>query len=698
MSYVKINDELYLSNFINTFYEVSPQREQVNHILIYDRSGSMYNLLHDVVEDMIGHINTIPFGDSISIGWFSSEGNYRFILKGFVIKDSESYINIASLLRKNNTTINLTCFSNILIDATEVISETRDVLPGKFNLMFFTDGYPVVSNYQNEIANIMIALGRLAMEVSSSIFVGYGGYYNKELMSKMVNKVGGVLVHSSRLTDFTEAMKSFVNANTSRSNAIYIAYNEADVFCIDLNNNVVSVPFSAGYVSIPQNIKEFYVLTCGYEGKPTHPDSMLPGLYASAMIMSQQLKSDVALDIMQLIGDVHIVKLVSNAWTNADYGKAESAMLDGVRGFGFKEGVKLGAIVPSNTFCLVDLIDLFQSDSDAFFLPYVTGWEYKRIGSKRKTREGYPKFTHSNEVKCAFTDFTWNSTRLNLSILAKINGSIELSDDCSKFGFAKTYPTWVWRNYAIVKDGVLNMDGIYAQLSKETYDKLYKEGVVTQSPYDLNMVYWIDLTSIPLVNRSIATGNISAKKYCEYLWLEKLYEAEMKYLKYKLTQYEPEKAVSEAFTNEQNEYLKSQGVTANGFSPPTDEEEATDYYYATEFDVKIAGYSSLPKIDDVLDKCKSGKKLTDSQAMVKSVIDSIDIDIAQGNNPVPTIKNLINGAKKRLKTVRHTTQMSRFAILLSKKWFEDLDTRDGATLELSGHNFTFSIRDIKVEY
>ena len=703
MSYVKIRDDLYLSKLTNPFYNVSVPRGQVNHILIFDRSGSMWNLLHDLVEDMIVHIATIPAGDSVSIGWFSTEGLFRFILKGYVINGQESYDNIAKLLRQNNTTLNLTCFSDILTDTIGVIDEVGVVLPGQFNLMFFTDGYPVVSNYSVEIDKIMDTLSLLSTDVSSAVFVGYGGYYNKSLMSKMVNVIGGTLVHSSRLSDFTEAMKSFVGSTPVVSNFIKVdTTGDAKCFYIDSNHNVVNVPLtSLDNAQIPQNVQEFYVIDNNVSkwNDMVSPESMQVGLYAAAVVMSQNLKADVALEIMQFIGDIHVAKLLADAWTNAEYGRAEYAMLDGVRGFGFAEGKKLGYAIPSNAFCLVYLVDLLKADDKAFFYPFVQGWEYKRIGAKRSTKEGYPKFSYGNDVHCPINEFVWNESRLNLSMLAKIPGSIQLNDECEKYGFAKIYPTWVYRNYTLVKDGVLNVDGLYASLSQETYDKLYKEGVVAQAPFVESALYWINLTAIPLVNRIIASTNLSAKTFCEYLWMELENKAEMKYLKWRLQQLVPEKIVSEALTPEQNEYLKSQGVTANGFNPPTDEQEATDWYFATEFDVKIKGFSSLPKIEEVLEKCKSGKSLTDSQALMKSKMDELDKSIAVGaSNPVYAIERLISETKNRQKSIRNTIQTNKFAILLAKRWFSDLTTRDGAVVQLDNHTFTFSIRDTKVEY
>ena len=54
--------------------EMSPIISQRHHILIFDRSGSMYNSLSALIENMKKVIDKIPDNDYITILWFSSEG------------------------------------------------------------------------------------------------------------------------------------------------------------------------------------------------------------------------------------------------------------------------------------------------------------------------------------------------------------------------------------------------------------------------------------------------------------------------------------------------------------------------------------------------------------------------------------------------------------------------------------------------
>ena len=79
----------------------------------------------------------------------------------------------------------------------------------RFAFMLFTDCYPVVSNYGKEVDRIRAAVGKLKAVLTSALIVGYGDYYNKDLLTKMSERLGASLVHSSDLPSFSVAFKTF---------------------------------------------------------------------------------------------------------------------------------------------------------------------------------------------------------------------------------------------------------------------------------------------------------------------------------------------------------------------------------------------------------------------------------------------------------------------------------------------------------
>src|SRR6185369_12867543 len=164
--YLEIKPNLYLVEQEIT----NPQpnvNEASNHIWIYDRSGSMYGTLSEVVTDLKQKASTLSKGDSLSLAWFSGEGDFRFILKGFKITGDSDYKAIDKILSDNSTTRGTTCFSEDLED-TEKTLKDLEVL-GNFSLMLMTDGYPVVSNYNKEVEQILSVLKRLEGKVSTAL-------------------------------------------------------------------------------------------------------------------------------------------------------------------------------------------------------------------------------------------------------------------------------------------------------------------------------------------------------------------------------------------------------------------------------------------------------------------------------------------------------------------------------------------------
>jgi hypothetical protein len=85
------------------------------------------------------------------------------------------------------------------------------------------------------------------------------------------------------------------------------------------------------------------------------------------------------------------------------------------------------------------------------------------------------------------------------------------------------------------------------------------------------------------------------------------------------------------------------------------------------------GFSSEPKISDVIDKVKAGKKLTPSVEYMAAVIKRIDDYIAK-NSTADTHDAVVNQMIADMEAdkkgyARQIAQM-KFALLVSRKWFE----------------------------
>lgn len=721
METVKISNKYWLSQQpINKPDQPIKLREKVNHIWIYDRSGSMTWLLPSLAQDLIKHYQTVPEGDMISIGYFSGVGVYRFIVKGFVKADKKIAEDaFAKIINQNSSPIGTTCFSEILADANTVVQELAPFCDN-FALMFFTDGYPVVPDYRYELSQIFKAIDNIKGKLSRAIFVGYGDYYNRELLSKMTVAAGGALIHSSTLPEFSEPMAMFVGGEITPRYRVLIPADINDnlisVFTIDFNGESITQydeKLNEIFVDVGDGIKYVYFITTEKpkDTNMTTPMFIESGMYASGLILSQRLQADATLEVMGRLGDVAIIDQLNSSFTNDEFGQVENTMRKAV--FDVKEryteGKRLGYVPRRDRFCVLNLIEQLQSDKDAMFYPYSPAFHYKRIGAKTRQKDGYPLFTTGEpNPACALNTITWNATRMNISLLARITGYITLSDDCGKYGFSKTYPTWIYRNFSIVTDGVLHTQHMPISCSKATFDVLVKNKLVKKDVvWAEGEVYDLDLKKLPVMNRMIADDAMSAHNLCNRMVDEKMLEAKAKVLKWKRNELDPEKTVSAMPLSEaQKKYLESQGITNNGFNPPKEELPPTDFYIAQEFEVKMAKFSSLPSVEKTI--YKDTNKLTVSEKAVYDAWMEVPGNLRDAKSTDENIKyavllldNLIEMTKHQLREARNDIYRTKASVLLGKRWFPDLTDREGAEVKVLNHlgefNFTFTMRDIRVD-
>jgi hypothetical protein len=726
MRYLQIKPNLVLVEQPVAVNQNAPRRATgINHIWIYDRSGSMYGVLPQLAKDLCEKVRSLPVGDTLTLGWFSSEGERNFMVKGYKITGPEDHQKLADVINKNKHTLGTTCFSEILNDTDQVLKDLS-VFSSEFALCFFTDGYPVVSNYSREIESIHGAIKKIAGRIASSLLVGYSNYYNKELMSEMAAKLGGALIHSESLMAFSRELTSFmdqarengakqiveISAPLSKGSVVFgVNGRQVAVYEPSDKNEVAFVP-SEPNASIfvltnkaPKGATEVTISENELQ-RPTGKEPMIRAAYAASYLLTQRTKSDVALEVLATLGDRALIDSVSNAFTNTEYGRAEAQILDAMtepKKGRLTQGYAKNYLPPEDAFCLLDVLRILMADEEAFFYPQHDAFDYKRIGVGAKTKDGYPKFEADPQAKCSLSKLTWNKSMLNLSLQCQIRGTVELQGEYAKHGFTSTYPTYVYRNYALVKDGFLNVQKLPVSLSEDAFELLQANGVIDRKlGYLAGNVYVLSLDAVPVINRAIANGKTSATELCKKAYKELELEAQLKVLNFYKNQLDPDGKANlgkGALTADQELYLQSQGIGRNGFSPPTEKVEATDFYMAKEFEIKIKGHSSLPKVDEVIEKAKKGGKLTPTGQLIKSGVDLYQSNcLAKSEKAtLSAIDDKIGELKRELVKVRSDIQETKFAIILGKKWFDEFSSRDKSTLDLNGVEYNLAIEETKVE-
>jgi hypothetical protein len=155
-------------------------------------------------------------------------------------------------------------------------------------------------------------------------------------------------------------------------------------------------------------------------------------------------------------------------------------------------------------------------------------------------------------------------------------------------------------------------------------------------------------------------------------------------------------------SEEQQKFLISNGIDLkqNGlFSPPIESIEATDFYIAKTFEIKIEKLSSLPSINKVIEKTKNSKPLTLSESIVNAGIE--EYEKFKKHNAIKYRKTFleekINEYKSEIYKLRSDIQKTKFVIILGKKNFDEFNSRDNNVLTVDGKTFTFVYGEEKIK-
>lgn len=729
ISYLPIKDDLNI-----VFQEIKQKKkvkkkEPVNHIWIYDRSGSMYFNLPELTKQIIAMSKTLPKGDTLTLGWFSSEGQFNYMLKGFKITDSADYDSVEEIVRANSSVVGLTCFSEILTDAENVIDDLS-VISKKFSLHFFTDGYPVVSNYNREITNIFKAIEKINGKVTTAMIVGYGNYYNKELMTQMAEKLGALLIHSSAIPEYSNSVnrlmelsgsaetKEEIDSVVSSAIATYAVTDQGVVlYSIDENGKLYISPQSGKSTNIfyvtreKPNKKSWKKIDIDSIDFADSDNIVAKALYASALVLTQQTKTDIALEILGCVGDKSMVDSVTNAFTIEEYGKVEANIrkcVDDIT-YRFANGRDKNYLPPVDAFCVFDLLNILMKDDEASFFPFSDKFNYERIGVASKSSDEYPKFEADKNASSPFKKLVWHDKYLNLSVTAKINGKIKLNTidgtTPDELDFDEYFPTYVYRNYTFIKDGNVNIKKFHITSSEKTYMILKNKGIVIDDSFREDGTYCLDISTLPAINRKIADGRTSGTDLCKLVFEEQRRKAQLKSLKY-LRECEcdmDEDVAVDNYSSDQVRFLMLNGVQAEKgfvFSPPVEREPSTDKYIAKKFKIKIAKLSTLPKVVDVqkkikmLEEGKAKKDLTPVQYLIKEGLDMYENEkdfLMTEDDKRKWFDSTIDKLNNELKTIRSQIQETKFAIVLGKKWFDEFDSRAETALVVDEKTFNFEL-------
>lgn len=682
MQNIKVNNKLNLIKqpIKTTDNQTKSVSEPTDRILIFDRSGSMGWTLESLINDVAEQAKLFPDGDTFTAGWFSGSGQFGWICVGLSI--SENRDKIHDLLERYNRTVGMTNFSEILKDTEKVIDDLSP-LKHKVALTFFTDGYA-----NQGVDNIIGSLKAIAPKISSALFVGYGDWYERDLMSKMAKATSGILVHASNLEEYRKHSDTFNKIEYTKKVSVKILGNAQFVFSESQNGTFTSHLMDNNSVLVNEDTKNIYFLTEDTVKSPeTDIAEFESAIYGVTKNFLQSGNYLLALDLLGKVGDVYFIDKINNSYTISEYGAVESELQEAVTNTSlrFKSGKNTNYVPKDDAFCILELMDLLAKDENVKFLPYHPSFSYKKIGRPVKTLEGYPKFEAAKTAESPVASLTWSSKELNLSVLSRIPGTVTLDAEAPKYGLDTLFNTFIWRNYSIVSDGKLNVTKLPVKNVSEDTLKVLRENNIIESE---NGTVVLDLARIPMINRKIAFSYTNLNDACKLVKKETALEFSNKVLGYFFKQL-PEDVQEKIdavikpteFNTAQLAYLEKFGIKKDGsFDPPSEAADSTDILTVNEFEFSIDGLKTVPKIEDVKKKVEDSKnkpvKFTTSQSMMSNEISAVMAEMSNHSDLQNGLwlKERLEANRKELRTLRSQLNKVKFAVILGKTNFDQLPT------------------------
>ena len=747
---VSPSPSLYLnSQQVSKNAPAKPVEVPTNHIVVLDCSGSMYGELPKIREQLKKKLpKLIGVKDTLTMIWFSGRGQFGVLLEAEPVATLTDLQDVNKAIDRWIQPMGMTGFKEPLEEVGRVVDRIKKLNKGVFSLFFLTDG----CHNEGPRSEVLIALEEASGGLSAATFVEYGYYADRQLLTSMAERSGGSLIFAESFDKYQPAFELAMGKKLSGAPKVKVSC-PGDVvggFVFTMSDgDLTTYSVEGGQVLVPQDVTEVYYLSTeapkGAE-KMVVPSPSLPALYAATSLFAVRMKPDVVLPILKHLGDVRLIEDFSKCFGKQKY----SEFMDAAKAAAFDPTLRLqkgydpSKVPDDDAYTVLDLLSLLANDESASVLLDHPSFRYSRIGrgrvdadeilseeEQKKIAEITTKMASEKNAKklkelqaelvaltankpealkfetspapngYSISSLTYNEDRPNISFLVRKEGVVDLSSRITPAvaSVPAKFPTFIFRNYAVVKDGLVNIESLPIRVSRDLADKLAvllpEEAKPTEVTVQSDFVVGvINLRALPVINRRMVQ-EVSARAL-----FEKQFEllqnrgAQKVYKDYLAGVTEKKKSASfeTTYGAEGAAFLKGLGFTDySGFNPKVVQAESTDVYMGKEMVVSIAGTSSLPKVVDA--KAKMGKTATISTSLMIPCIKEVEDYLASAEYLKGTpeerkadfIKWIDVKAKASIKRTRQLIEeMARlkFAIVIGQVWFKEFQSLEENTMTL----------------
>lgn len=725
-----------------------------DHIVIVDCSGSMWGELEHVKKQLKNKLAALLGPkDTVSIIWFSGRGQCGLVIEAETVASLPDLKSVHDRIDKWLHPVGLTGFKEPIELALKT-AKKLEARGGVRSLFFMSDGQdnqwarPEIMKVVGEVSavcgsSVFVEYGFYADRALLAAMAEKAGgahihcadfpAYEPAFAAAMQKRpMGGkrieVQIAGDPIGGFTWAA------------------GDGDLLTFGVEFSKIAVPEATTEVCYlsPTSIGSSDMILCDAHTAGASFQPVLAAAYAAMSLFAVRMKPDIIYPILRALGDVAFIERFAACFGKQQY----SDFMDSARGAAFKPEARLAkgwdpTKVPNDdAFTVLQLLQLLVEDDEARVLFDHPAWSYARIGRQRidaddllppevqtkvdelRAKLGAAKaVSKQKEIQTQIdallaavpaalkftadpapdgypiSNLTLNESRPNVSILVRKEGTVDLSARIAATTGIKNldklpapFPTWIFRNYTIIKDGLVNVERLPCKMSTKTYNTLLQHGVDAVRGLDTGVVV-INLKPLPTINRSMVK-TASAKELFELEWKltqlaaqQKVYNGMAK----EIAGPKVSRGYGVVYGPEAAEWLKAQGLTDyNGFSPLVRQTPPSgDFYLAKMLDVSLKGFASLPSIKDVrtaLGNTK-GKALTGCKALMAHTLGEVDNYLAaHATAPAAVRTGWLEGLQKATTAERRGLLFKKaqavFAIVVGQVWFTEFPTLDDKTLTL----------------
>lgn len=701
---------------------------RTHHIVAIDCSGSMANDLSLLRGQLMNRLpSLVKTNDTVTLIWFSGKDQYGTLLEAEPVAKITDFKHINDAISRWLKPVAMTGFLQPLAEAGEVVKRIRNThKDGVFSLFFMSDG----CDNQWPRDSIIAEVSKISNLCQSATFVEYGYYADRKLLTDMASAAGGMHVFAQDFPSyepvFADSMSRDLKQTSRReidlgSSVPVIAGDFVFSFVQGAHGAEISTyDLSPGLtVSIPDNLRELWFLSAfpaasiiyqpPWNSTRLNTEDIGRALYAALTLFSMRMKPGVVYEILRYLGDVSLIEEFSGCFGKQRYSafsaRAARAIYDITKRF--TSGFDPSRVPSEDCFNVFTLLELLDKNKECSLLLDEPAFEYSYI-SRRKIQSA-PEDRQLKFIPLSAPDgysisnLTFNEERPNISVLVQKHGHLDLrsiidtAPEHVRPLIPLDFPTHIYRNYAIVRDGIVNVEKMPMLLSRATLTQLQALSVppsfLSLSHNEDTDVTTLDISRLPVLSRSMVFS-VSAKTLLNLEFELTRLRARQKVWKHYRKQLGPPKASQGfvyAYGKDAADWLASIGITdEGGFHPKMLQAPATDFYLSKKLQVTLKGFASLPPVKEVQERMSLSSRpraraLTGGTALMAQAITEAEaalpkLETERAKEMWFTGQQDVAVAETRMAILKKAKMV--FAIVVGQIWFKEWESLDENTMEI----------------